>query len=82
MRLSPKRALARFVLSQSSPAADLILAKCLLGSAHLKLKQAGMPPESKNVYVALLNTAFTRYSCTRRLCCDMCLLVCGVSSYR
>ena len=40
LRISTKRALARFVPSQSSPAANVILARRLLGSVRLVLKPA------------------------------------------
>ena len=38
LRISTKRALARFVPSQSSPAANPVSARRLLGSSHLALK--------------------------------------------
>ena len=49
MRISTKRALARFVPSQSSPAANVILARRLLGSVRLVLKPAETSSKSKNV---------------------------------
>jgi len=49
LRISTKRALARFVPSQSSPAANVILAQRLLGSVRLVLKPAETSSKSKNV---------------------------------
>ncbi len=49
LRISTKRALACFVPSQFGPAANVILARRLLGSVRLVLKPAETSSKSKNV---------------------------------